>query len=396
MSSRSSFHSQLSSIMETMARSALSQVCTLVEKDSSELRLELSRLLFANSALTEKVNSLESELTIVRSDAPKLCKSYRAVGVQTVCHKDGDAPVSGSPTIEGIFGKDWCMDLWKDRDPYSLERVTDSPQSSDKSDQITVNDIKEEDYEEDAASSCQQETLSTEEHEECSAGEPERLSVGYSVDGSTCSLSFDQDDEQIVSAGGLEEPSVQLLPVSDTEEAFSTHIIPIEEDDDDDDVQFVQESHQEATINAASEAGQDEQQTETANSENSTALDKDSLDNVNVLKTNRGPNKDKFTCQICSRTFFHKGTLTRHLKSHKSNFCNICKQHFPHRTKFSTHTCVPPVLSQRVSKSCELCGKTFANPSALRIHYVVHTGEKPYRCSLCGKGFTQKGSGSFL
>lgn len=92
MSSRSSFHSQLSSIMETMARSALSQVCTLVEKDSSELRLELSRLLFANSALTEKVNSLESELTIVRSDAPKLCKSYRAVGVQTVCHKDGDAP----------------------------------------------------------------------------------------------------------------------------------------------------------------------------------------------------------------------------------------------------------------------------------------------------------------
>lgn len=162
MSSRSSFHSQLSSIMETMARSALSQVCTLVEKDSSELRLELSRLLFANSALTEKVNSLESELTIVRSDAPKLCKSYRAVGVQTVCHKDGDAPVSGSPTIEGIFGKDWCMDLWKDRDPYSLERVTDSPQSSDKSDQITVNDIKEEDYEEDAASSCQQETLSTE------------------------------------------------------------------------------------------------------------------------------------------------------------------------------------------------------------------------------------------
>ena len=197
-----------------------------------------------------------------------------------------------------------------------------------------------------------------------------------------------------MSAGGLEEPSVQLLPINDTVEAFSTHIIPIEEDDDDDDddVQFVEESHQEATINAASEPRQDEQQTETANSDNSTALDKDSLDSIKVLKTNRGPIKDKFTCQICSRSFFHKGTLTRHLKSHKSNFCNICKQHFPHRTKFSTHTCVPPVLSQRVSKSCELCGKTFANPSALRIHYVVHTGEKPYRCSLCGKGFTQKGN----
>ncbi|XP_040919574.1 uncharacterized protein LOC121199136 isoform X2 [Toxotes jaculatrix] len=165
MASRPSFHSQLSSIMETMARSALSQICKLVDEDSVELRLELSRLLFANSALAEKVNSLECERTIVSSDAPKLCKSYRTVGVQTVCYRDGDPHESGSPTIEGVFGKDWCMDLWKDRDPYSLERVTDSPQSSEKSlaalsDQITVTEIKEEDYMEDAASSCQQETLS--------------------------------------------------------------------------------------------------------------------------------------------------------------------------------------------------------------------------------------------
>ncbi len=91
MSSRLSFHSQLSSIMETMARSALGQVCRLVDEDSAELRLELSRLLLANSALAEKVNSLECELTIERSDAPKLCKSSRSVGVQTVCYRDGDA-----------------------------------------------------------------------------------------------------------------------------------------------------------------------------------------------------------------------------------------------------------------------------------------------------------------
>lgn len=90
MASRLSFHSQLSSIMETIARSALSQVCQLVDEDSAELRLELSRLLFANSALAEKVNSLECELTIVKSDEPKLCKSYRTVGVQTACYEDED------------------------------------------------------------------------------------------------------------------------------------------------------------------------------------------------------------------------------------------------------------------------------------------------------------------
>ncbi|XP_018560110.1 zinc finger protein 691 [Lates calcarifer] len=395
MASRLSFHSQLSSIMETMARSALSQICKLVDEDSAELRLELSRLLFANSALAEKANSLECELSIVRSDAPKLCKSYRTVGVQTACHRDGEPHVSGPPTIEGIFGKDWCMNLWKDRDPYSLERVTDSPQPYESvaalSDQITVTEIKEEDYVEDASHSCQ-ETLSTQEHEQSAAEEPEQLSVGYSADGSTCSLSFDQEGEQLVSAAAIEDPSMQVISINDTEEAFSAHIIPIEEDDDDDDddVQFVEESQQEPVGVSSSE----KQQTLQADNENSSALDKDSHDDFNMVnvKTVRDLNRNKFTCQVCSRTFYHKGTLTHHMKSHKSSFCNICKQHFPHRNKLNSHTCVPPVPSQRVSKSCELCGKTFANPSALRIHYVVHTGEKPYRCSLCGKGFTQKGN----
>ncbi|XP_019120528.2 zinc finger protein 2 isoform X2 [Larimichthys crocea] len=403
MTSRLPFHSQLSSIMETMARSVLSQVCKLVDEDSTELRLELSRLMAANSALTEKVNTLQCELTV----APKLCKSYHSVGVQAACDRDGDAhdlsSVSGSPTIEGIFGKDWCMNLWKDRDPYCMESVPDSPLSSEKSvvtlsDQITVTEIKDEDYVEDAAGSGHRETLNTEEHDKSMAEEAEQLSVDFSADGSACSLSCDQDREEAVSAGSIEEPPMQLISINDTEEAFSTHIIPIEEDDDDeedDDVQFVEESQQEPTMNAAGGPSHNKQQTLISNnSENSSALDKDSHDDCNTrnVPTTRHPNRDKFTCRICSRTFFHKGTLTHHMKSHKSNFCNICKQHFPHRNKLNSHTCVPPVPAQRVSKSCELCGKTFANPSALRIHYVVHTGEKPYRCSLCGKGFTQKGN----
>ncbi|XP_070836613.1 B-cell CLL/lymphoma 6 member B protein-like [Chaetodon trifascialis] len=399
MASRLPLHSQLSSIMETMARSVLTQVCKLVDEESNELRLELSRLLDANSTLSEKVKSLECELTFARSGAAKLCKSYDSVGVQTVCSGEGDAHVSGPPTIEGIFGKDWCMNLWKDRDPYSLDRVTDSPQFSDKSvatlpDQITVTEIKDEDCMEDAGSSCQQDTLDAEEHKDSMAEEPERLLAGYTTDGSTCSLLFDQDGEEVVSAGGTEEPSTDLISIEDTEGAFSTHIIPIEEEEeDDDDVQFVKES-KESTMKAAGGPSHNKQQTLPSDtSENSSALEEshDGCDMLHV-ETTGDPNEDKFTCRICSRTFFHKGTLTHHMKSHKSNFCSICKQHFHHRNKLKSHTCVPPVPSQRVTKSCELCGKTFANPSALRIHFVVHTGEKPFRCNLCGKRFTQKGN----
>ncbi|KAK5884853.1 hypothetical protein CesoFtcFv8_018630 [Champsocephalus esox] len=128
MASRVSLHSQLTSIMGKMAISALKQVCKLVDEDSAELRVGFSLLMEANSALEEKVNSLECELTTMRSEAPVLCKSNRSVGVQTVCHKDGDAQVSGSPIIEGIFGKDWSMNLWKDTDPCSLGG--DSPKCS--------------------------------------------------------------------------------------------------------------------------------------------------------------------------------------------------------------------------------------------------------------------------
>lgn len=395
MSTRLSLHSQLSSIMETMAKTALSQVCKLVDEESSELRLECSRLLFANSALTEKVNHLQCELTIVKTNASK---SYRTVGVQTVCrNKGGDRNESAQPTIERIFSKDWCIDLWKDRNPCILEK---EPASTDEEKTATVtnqsNVFKEEDYA-DASTSCHPETIeATVDHKEHAAEETEQQPKESTVaDGSAHHQTVDQ--ERATPASCPEEVPMQTERSKDRDEAFSTYTIPIEDDeeeeegdeeeeDDDDDVQFVEESQEGPS--------QDEQQSNPTSTDNIDDLDDyslDTLDEFDIVGTVIDSNQDKFTCHICNRSFFHKGTLTNHMKSHKSNYCNICKQNFPHN-QLDSHICVPPVASHRISKSCEICGKVFANPSALRIHYVVHTGEKPYRCSICGKGFTQKGN----
>ncbi|CAL9693181.1 unnamed protein product [Knipowitschia caucasica] len=348
MAIRLPIHSQLSSIMETMAKTVLSQVCKLVDEDTAELRLEYSRLLFANSALSEKVSSLQCELSKVKTVA--LSKSQRTVAVQTDCSDEGGGHRDdiNQPTIEKIFGKDWCEDLWKDKDPSVLDNVADSTDQCDK----TSDDVKKED-----------------------------ISVASSSLQTNPQAEKDEDTKTNHSSNGLEDNLLHLEESKDTDDV-STYTIPIEDDEEDDDVQFVDESQQGPSLSVP---------TSSDDVEDLDNYSLDTLEEFDMVGTLIDSNQGNFHCEICNRSFFHKGTLTHHMKSHKSNFCNICKQMFP-SGQLDTHVCVPPVASHKVTKSCELCGKVFANPSALKIHYVVHTGEKPYRCNICGKGFTQKGN----
>ncbi|XP_077589856.1 uncharacterized protein LOC144208070 [Stigmatopora nigra] len=132
MSGHISLHSKLSSILKTLAESAMAELSNAVDEDTVELRLELTRLQTLNLALKEKVDTLECELTVARNDVPPVPRSHRTVAIQT--GDDHDIHESKSPVIEGVFGKDWCLNLWNDRshtsdrmDDQSLDKGMDVP-----------------------------------------------------------------------------------------------------------------------------------------------------------------------------------------------------------------------------------------------------------------------------
>ncbi|VDN83991.1 unnamed protein product, partial [Brugia pahangi] len=68
----------------------------------------------------------------------------------------------------------------------------------------------------------------------------------------------------------------------------------------------------------------------------------------------------------------------------KKRRCNICQKEITHmKIHMMIHTGEKPY-------SCPICKRNFIQSWHIKNHVMIHTGEKTYSCFICGKSYTLK------
>jgi len=134
------------------------------------------------------------------------------------------------------------------------------------------------------------------------------------------------------------------------------------------------------------------------------------------------------SCEECGKHFTDQEKFNRHMSVHAFNFgCELCGKQFKHGKRLKNHMsnihglqdendlqyisgpakereieCIDPLTNEVIEDElssqtdyerkfpCPECPATFKTNSHRERHLLIHTGERPFSCDICGKRFGRK------
>ncbi|KAI7803410.1 putative zinc finger protein 382-like [Triplophysa rosa] len=327
------FQTQLTSIMETMAKTAVAEISKLLEENCLFLRLEISRCTRENEALLQKCQFLEIELQATRKNAVKMDSN---VTEASFTHSEL-TDTGHQSVVDSVFAKEWSTNMWRDEESnvgqHDNEHVVSSVNTTESANLLHEKPdmvlIKEEIFED-----CYGRNKTEEDQGNRLRG-PDVRSNERCADFITYTIPSDDQVRADIQQRQAEEQALDARPLSHGDGTTELHF--------------------------------NTTQNQTSNKE-----------------------EKMFECVFCGRAFNKLSYLKTHMRTHsgeKPFACTVCGRRFAQKTYLRKHQ---RIHSGERPYTCMDCGKSFAQKSALNVHLRSHTGEKPYSCVECGKSYTYK------
>lgn len=93
-----------------------------------------------------------------------------------------------------------------------------------------------------------------------------------------------------------------------------------------------------------------------------------------------------FICEECGKSFVAKGALKEHQITHSEEYpfqCQHCPKKFKNMARLRTHE----DIHKHTAYICPHCGLQLNTKRTLKMHMVVHSDQKKYKCQYCGNEY---------